>query len=120
MDRQRVAGELLKLAKDLTSFSEGDWSKEFIRDSGGILGLDSSRHTNEGWRLVRLPARIYSSIVALGLQNKIEQVMLSGDSWRIQLPLQVHVPTGDFRKLISSGMNSFRADKDGVNLFFNS
>lgn len=121
MNSLKIASELVRIAESITAVDaqEGDWSKKFVFTSMGVLGLDSQKHTNDGYRLVALPGGILRAVLSVVNGKQIEQVMLQGDQWAISVSVpQLHVLSGDFSKMVGAGMCGFRTDSSGVILFF--
>lgn len=101
--------------------TEGGWSHKYVISPEGVLGLDSSEHRNEGYKLVQLPKKIEGALRSTGLlkKDKIKFVTLYDNYWAIGFPNGVfEVHNHDLNKLNESGMDGIRVDSDQTIVYF--
>lgn len=95
------------------------FSKTYLIKDGKLFGLNSEVHNNDGYPLVEVPVRVFSSLVSVGLLKKAVKVMKYSDSWCISFnPGDFEVKNRDFEKLIESGLSGVRVDKDMTLVYF--
>ena len=96
-----------------TSKQEGEWSRDIAWDSEhNLLGLDSSVHTNDGYKLVMVPKRITGAFrITLNIK-RIERAMLYPDGmWSIILDgKNFSIRDRDFTEWQERGFYGFSID----------
>lgn len=111
-----------KTRLEVATPQEGDFSHKVVIDSQGMLGLDGSEHTNDGYRLKRVPMRIYRTLAEIQVQRKIASAMFySGeDYWAFKFAKDVNVDLrfDDLRSAMKAGLVGFRKDFDGEFLLY--
>lgn len=117
---KKIAEELLSIAKKLAfNAAEGDWSHKMVRDSKGILGLDTTEHTNDGYKLVRMPSNIFGALVAVGLQKEVIEAHTDGSMWVIRAAAEkFDVRANDLKAWMDAGFYGLRYDGGKMILWF--
>jgi len=110
----------MKLSSVIKKSALKEWSHQHILTSEGLFGLDTSEHTNDGYKLVKVPNDILRSLVSSGLTKKVKSIHLYPNSgWAISFDNGAFdVRSGDFKNFIQSGLSGVRVDKDKTLVYF--
>ena len=117
----KVIKSSAKTRLEIAAPQEGDFSRDIIFDSKGILGLESGLHTDDGYKLLRVPMGIYGSLAAAQIHKQIIWAMYyegSGWAFKFSKGANIELHSGDFNKCVKSGLIGFRKEHSGEFLLY--
>ena len=116
LDKLKIGDSVVLAAK------EGEWAHYQVYDDKGLLGLDLSEHTNEGYKLVRVPTNIFGALTKVGLQKEsiLEKANLYPDGiWLFKVDAKhFDVRGNDLKDWFSRGLFGLRFDAGKIAIWF--